>query len=383
MNYITISVLCIASLMIGILSIFDNDLFSHRRRYQFIILAVVIIFEIGLDTISIGIDGKLVNNSIIYKTLKILEFTLVPFIPMFLSKLVSHRSYWKGIRKYYVSLIIINATAQVLTFFFPFMFAIEADGKYYRTKFSILYVIVLILCFILLLISATRSFTQNSSRVSYTLFSIDILLVSGMLIRVFNNKCNSDWLCITIGYFLFMIYFSNSYLKIDPLTSLLNRRAFNNKLSRISYSTAFIIIDANNFKDINDTYGHQCGDKALSKIAEAIYETYSKVGYCCRMGGDEFCVILKPQMLKKLTYETVNCDTYRMLERLKKKLDNAIERMTKEFPMLKSGVSQGFGIYYSLLENPEIQNYKNIEEVIKIADERMYRNKCEAKINLK
>ena len=176
-----------------------------------------------------------------------------------------------------------------------------------------------------------------------------------------------------------MIYFANNYLKIDSLTLLLNRRAFDNKMAAINYSTALIIIDANDFKSVNDNFGHQSGDFALSKISENIFSVYSKIGFCYRIGGDEFCVILKKGMLEKLTYDTENCDTYKMLEKMIDQLHKNIKKMSKQYPILKNGVSQGYGIYFSKQDKPSITNSVTIEEVFKIADERMYKKKMERK----
>ena len=51
------------------------------------------------------------------------------------------------------------------------------------------------------------------------------------------------------------------------------------------------LFDVDAFKAINDTYGHQYGDECLHTIAAAIRETFSSVGLCYRIGGDEFCVL--------------------------------------------------------------------------------------------
>ena len=51
--------------------------------------------------------------------------------------------------------------------------------------------------------------------------------------------------------------------------------------------------DIDNFKQINDCYGHVQGDVCLAEIAECIKKVYANYGYCYRVGGDEFCVLLK------------------------------------------------------------------------------------------
>lgn len=86
---------------------------------------------------------------------------------------------------------------------------------------------------------------------------------------------------------------------LDPLTDLYNRRYFTEisesffKLSaRKKSDLAIIILDADNFKRINDTYGHKAGDKVLIKLAETIREHVRKSDVICRYGGEEFIVLL-------------------------------------------------------------------------------------------
>ena len=374
MNYLIVSFVCIIALFIGILSLYENELFSYSQRKRFIILSIIIIVEIIIDTIAITVDShpEIVT---IYKILKIVEFTLTPLIPTFLASLIANQSFWIKIRKILYSIIGVNAVAQSITYFLPFMFYIDEGAIYYRTIFTYFYIGILIICFIFLMLSVNNSFIKNVNNLNGTAYSINVFFFLGMIIRLFNSKNNSDWLCITVGLFLFIIYFNNSYLKIDPTTLLLDRKVFNTKLTRITYNTAIIVIDANKFKVVNDTYGHQSGDIALLKIAERILKVYGKVGHCYRIGGDEFCVILKRNMLKKLAYGTKNCDIYSALDNLSMELDKEIEKKSQKYAMLKFGVSQGYDIYYSLNDLTYPIDYKTINDVLKTADENMYKKK--------
>ncbi len=82
----------------------------------------------------------------------------------------------------------------------------------------------------------------------------------------------------------------------DALTGILNRRAFD-QICKTSAekrtSIALLLIDMDNFKHINDTYGHSGGDTALKELARILTETFRKDDYIARIGGDEFAAILK------------------------------------------------------------------------------------------
>ncbi len=85
----------------------------------------------------------------------------------------------------------------------------------------------------------------------------------------------------------------------DPLTGCLNRRsiapATDEMIAREGASdrhVAFVMIDLDNFKQVNDVHGHSAGDKVLREIAERITALLPRDGLCARLGGDEFaCVI--------------------------------------------------------------------------------------------
>ena len=78
-----------------------------------------------------------------------------------------------------------------------------------------------------------------------------------------------------------------NFANIDPLTGLNNRRA----LDRIRDFTGVLMLDIDDFKSINDTYGHDKGDEVIKKIASIIQRTTRAKDCVCRLGGDEFAAI--------------------------------------------------------------------------------------------
>lgn len=81
----------------------------------------------------------------------------------------------------------------------------------------------------------------------------------------------------------------------DPLTGLINRNAFDQikaALIDAGEPIAYLIIDIDLFKNINDNYGHPIGDEVLKKISTLLMETFRATDYVARIGGDEFAVIM-------------------------------------------------------------------------------------------
>jgi diguanylate cyclase (GGDEF)-like protein len=86
---------------------------------------------------------------------------------------------------------------------------------------------------------------------------------------------------------------------LDPLTGLANRRLFEDRLEqalaksrRYRMQFGLITLDLDNFKEINDTFGHEAGDKVLREAADRIRACCKRdLDTISRLGGDEFCII--------------------------------------------------------------------------------------------
>jgi diguanylate cyclase (GGDEF)-like protein len=83
--------------------------------------------------------------------------------------------------------------------------------------------------------------------------------------------------------------------EVDALTGILNRGAFDQfttLLENVPKNIALLLIDADDFKAINDNYGHDIGDQILKKIADTLTLVFRSSDHIARIGGDEFAVIM-------------------------------------------------------------------------------------------
>ena len=383
-NYCVIAGLSILFLLGCLVHLNENDIFSAKtiRKFQKIIYYLII--EITIDCIFILLEGHEIPGALLY-VMKSIELTINPILAfyvfdIFYDKKVSRRDKTMNrIRKMMILAFNLSILLQLMAIFGQNVFIIDEGNRYCRGPLMSVYVALLFFTIIMLVVGIVVYSNKTQSIMKATLFSFTLILVASVGIRCFFPKNNYDFLCIAIAMLFLLLYYSHVTLRIDPLTKLLNRQVYTRLIERIDYTTVIIIIDVNNFKQINDTFGHACGDQVLNSFARIICKAYGQYAYCFRTGGDEFCIILKPNVFERFLDETPNCDVYSMSEKIMERLDDMIQEYNEEKgddSLLSNGVSQGYGIFYSH-PSEEMTDYNEMpfKEVIELADQRMYKNK--------
>jgi diguanylate cyclase (GGDEF)-like protein/PAS domain S-box-containing protein len=147
----------------------------------------------------------------------------------------------------------------------------------------------------------------------------------------------------------------------DPLTKLFNRRYFNEHIEkelqrnkRSKQPVALLLIDADYFKKINDTFGHNLGDTVLIKLSKIMIGECRRTDIICRFGGEEF-IILMPNTNQKTAFERA--------EKIRLRYQKEISDLLNTPTTLSVGIAM-----WSL-------DYENSEGFIKAADLAMYQAK--------
>jgi len=149
---------------------------------------------------------------------------------------------------------------------------------------------------------------------------------------------------------------------IDPLTEVNNRAYLNiikTKIKKISGPVTVLMIDIDNFKEINDTFGHVVGDKVLKKLAQTLRKNVKITDEVIRYGGEEFLVI------------AYRCDLEEgkiLAERLRRKIEDI--KFNKRDLNFKITVSIGLSIY---------EPQEDLLTAIENADKAMYKAKQRGK----
>ncbi|MBR2270911.1 MAG: GGDEF domain-containing protein [Fibrobacter sp.] len=151
----------------------------------------------------------------------------------------------------------------------------------------------------------------------------------------------------------------NQLISTDPLTALNNRNQLQRylQLSHDSIDHYVVMVDIDKFKQINDTYGHVEGDRALVLVSKALKSACGRLGkstFLCRYGGDEFLIVV-PTELPGLAIRVIK-------DCLKEELSSHYAK-----PSYALEVSIGYAFW-----NGKLSNFK---KSVAEADEKMYEDK--------
>jgi len=150
----------------------------------------------------------------------------------------------------------------------------------------------------------------------------------------------------------------------DPLTEAYNRRFLDEMMflhhgqNKMASKVAIIMLDLSDFKEINDIFGHQTGDRVLREVVIALKKQIRQEDSLIRYGGDEFVIIL-PNIEIDQVYHAIN------------RFKNAVHNV-KYGSNGKISVEADFGYAY---EEHFIQESVMLTDLLKLADERMYEQK--------
>lgn len=196
---------------------------------------------------------------------------------------------------------------------------------------------------------------------------------ASMYLYIFNTFCTFAILLFFSLFFLREIQFSRSVLEeqnakldkiagIDALTGLYNRRSMDKILNNaVNSGKTFSVImcDIDDFKQINDAYGHNSGDEVLRRLSEAVVSLLRENDYVCRWGGEEILILAGGTPLSGAAL---------VAERIRAHIENM--DIICEDNTIRCTITAGAA---------ESTEAGTIEEMIGLADERLYCGKKSGK----
>ena len=142
-------------------------------------------------------------------------------------------------------------------------------------------------------------------------------------------------------------YLANT-IRIDPLTGLYNRRI----LSKVREIGTVIMCDIDNFKTVNDTFGHEIGDEVIKAVGHTILDNIRVGDVACRYGGDEFLIVFTTDI-----HEVID----KRLKKIAKDINNSFH--LPDFPITLS-----IGVVFN-------EENEKLDSLLGKADSALYKSK--------
>lgn len=174
------------------------------------------------------------------------------------------------------------------------------DSVYYRGEFFYPRAILLMI-FICLLVVYAIAFRNNiMSEYKQAVLFLPAFAFIGSVLQVFLAELDTTYAGISLGCLILFFFYQSRDVNVDYLSGLLNRRGLDIKMQDMVKNAAStgrdftaVMIDIDNFKEINDSLGHDAGDKAIKVVADILVDIFGENAYIGRFGGDEFCIVVE------------------------------------------------------------------------------------------
>lgn len=271
-----------------------SESLNKKQKRGFLLAFALIACISVLEVITIVVDGAPPG----YRWLNILSnylgFGLTPAVPLCLVYVLDKKSIIR--RGFKAAVCCEGAYLLFLAATLPYglVFSVSRENLYARGAYFYIYVAMYYAAMLYLMVATVRTAAAFQNRSRMLIYPLTLFLGAETVIQLALPELHVTWLCVTLLSVLYYIYCSEMWNQLDALTGLLNQNSYLNRTAEMRRSGGVLVVfDVDDFKQINDRYGHLQGDVCLAEIGRCIKKAYARSGYCYRTGGDEFCVLME------------------------------------------------------------------------------------------
>lgn len=347
-----------------------------ERFFHYVLISTVVV--LALDAFGWWIDKKVFYGSrvlsIISNTGMYILLCFVGMVWLFYADykiFVDERSLEKRGVIYLIPFCLYTITA-LISCFTGWLFSVDENNVYTHGDFHFVHMIIIFGYMLVGVGYAVRVHLRSGDKEKrkqcrYIIF-FTLLLVICSIIQTLNYGLSLMLPCLTYSLLVVFINMQNGQISVDALTKINNRGTLNRYLAstvndlKNNEILYLMLIDVDDFKSINDRFGHVEGDRALINVADILKRTCGRLNervFLARFGGDEFALVFK-----ELDAGTVKRVTDALL------VEVEISNMSQED--LKLSVSYGIAEFNR-------DTMKTLDELITRADAEMYKNKLKRK----
>jgi len=355
------AVILMIGLLVSIIARRDKYSFSGRLLRGIVVLNIVMLVTEVLSWVFDGRSGTLpmIMNYVFNYLFFLLSPIVVSLWTSYFDYKISRDANRVKRRFYYMQPFFIIAILAVINIFTPVVFTISEQNVYSREPFIWAGVAITYILFAYVLYVLIKERNRLKSRVIIGVLLFITIPLIGAFFQILIYGLLLIWPLTAIGCVIVYIHLETYSGSKDYLTKLYTRVKFEDYITDLlSINKAFtvVMIDLDNFKELNDMYGHKTGDRVLKSFADCIIGIFNN-SFICRFGGDEFVIVFD---------------------------ETDVSTIIKRMHMLKNEANQNtcdeeYDIEFSYGYSVSTGCPKSIDALLAEADHTMYENKLSKK----
>ena len=374
-NYTVTIIICVLSMIILAIDVGKNTILNKEDIKWFRITFILAAIGACCEYLGVLSDKTNFFPPKLHWFITFIEFCISPYLGICLAR----SSGMKHTIRLMLIIMTLNVVVEFVSLFTGIVFYIDSDGVFHRGSAYWSYLLFCAIDFGYVLFVFILNGIRSKLRYLINILLITTIMIVGQAANTIDGNINSGYCSICVTACLLYICIQNILRHVmietinmekdishhDALTKVMSRISFNDRIKEFdrlieekNNDLAFAICecDLNNLKFINDSFGHEPGDKYIIACCKSICDFF-KHSPVFRIGGDEFVILIQNE-------------DYENLERIKKAVDEfTVSEMKKDGSLIdKKSFAAGFAIF-------DRSSDKTFADVMNRADANMYENK--------
>ena len=372
--YTVLSVLCWMALGVLCVLVHENSWIPKKDKSLFYLTYAVLAASLFAEWLGIQLSGNPDIPTWLLSLVKCLDYILTPVAG---GAVVAQMKLRNNCYKALIAVLAFNTVFQIIAAFNQWMIVIDENNNYmhgsmYGFYIGIYTVVIALTAAEFLLFSLSYRKRNRASMIS-----VFLLVITGVLLQeILGSEYRTAYVALTMGVTLMYIHYTEFYkmaadehiqnqrkqLMKDVLCGVFSRYAYEkdiekySKAKQLSPNFTVFVFDINGLKAVNDTMGHDAGDKLIIGAAKCIEKVIGNAGRCYRTGGDEFVVFTIMERKR--------------VEDIPARLKRETARWSENNRDLVLTIAAGYA------RAEDFRDY-TVEELVKKADKAMYASKSE------
>lgn len=353
--YMTVIFLAVFVMCIMVMMVQGNDTLDNTVKRKFYAVAGAVIAASVCEWSGVQLDGMEAAPWLraLHILVKITEFSVAPTVAVICADIIGNIRH----KRVAAAILLLQSALEIVSGFTGTIFSVYANNTYGHGRWYGIYLITFAASILYFVVVVLQTSQQNYGTRKRMPVMMVILCLYGLLMQYCSSSVRVIWLCTAIDVLLVYAYYAEIILNTDPLTRLLNRRCYEHRCAVLHAPRMVFYFDVDDFKTVNDTYGHAAGDEVLIAVGAMLREIYGKKGRCYRIGGDEFSALVEIREDEVQSYNDAFC--------------RLLAARRAEDPKL-TGVSIGAAFY-----DPKTGSFA---DAVAVADANMYQCKKRRKV---